>query len=189
MKRSRLRNLLFSYGQRFPEEKETVHSVISFLNNDENCFERNNWKGHFTGSAWVLDRRKSAVLMTHHRQLDRWLQLGGHAEGNVDLLEVALTEAREESGLKNFNVLSREIFDLDIHPIQKHGESPAHFHYDIRFILETRHGPEEIVISDESHDVAWIPLDEILALNPEPAMKRMLEKTKNRRWQKSEGKK
>ncbi len=184
MNRSALRKLLLTYRQKFPEEKETVRSVISFLDNHKDCFDRHNWKGHFTGSAWILDRKKSAVLMTHHRQLDRWLQLGGHAEGNPDLLEVALTEAQEESGLQNFNLLSREIFDLDIHPIQKHGENPSHFHYDIRFIMETRHGPEDIIISDESHDVAWVPLDNILTLNPEPAMRRMLEKTRRKSWQK-----
>jgi len=183
MNRRPLKNLLLNYLQKFPEEKETIYSVISFLDNDIECFERHNWSGHFTGSAWVLDRKKSAILMTHHRQLDRWLQLGGHADGNANLMEVALTEAREESGLKNFKLLSSEIFDLDIHPIPDHGETPSHHHYDIRFIMETRHGPEDIIISDESHDVAWVPLDEILILNPEPALKRMLEKTRRRSWE------
>ncbi len=125
----------------------------------------------------MVDASREWVLMTHHRQLDLWLQLGGHAEGRGDLLDVALAEAQEESGLSQFKVLSKEIFDLDIHRIPEHNGLPPHLHFDVRFILETKHGAEDIIVSDESHDVAWIHKNDVLNKNPEESMVRMLEKT------------
>ena len=91
--------------------------MLNFISNYDNCFARNNWYGHFTGSAWVVDTTRTWILMTNHIKLNMWLQLGGHAEGNSDLLSVAIKEAREESGLDNFKVVSNKIFDLDIHQI------------------------------------------------------------------------
>jgi len=115
--------------------------------------------------------------MTHHRQLNLWLQLGGHADSCSDLLGVALDEAREESGLTGFKVLSQSIFDLDIHPIPKYKDIPPHFHFDIRFIIENKRSGENIIVSDESHDVAWIHKNDVLNKNPEESMVRMLKKT------------
>ena len=103
--------------------------------------------------------------MTHHRQLNRWLQPGGHADGNPDLLYVAINEAREETGLTKLKVKSDKIFDLDIHNIPKFNNVPQHFHYDIRFILETKRKPNEIIISKESYDVAWIHRSVVLTKN------------------------
>ena len=106
-----------------------------------------------------------------------WLQLGGHADGENDLLKVALREAKEESGIQYFNILSDEIFDLDIHDIPKKMEQPSHKHYDIRFLLETDPASNKIIISDESYDVAWIPIDDVIELNPENSIQRMVGKT------------
>lgn len=109
-----LNNLLHVYKDCFHEEKSLTTKMIQFINNDENCFKRDNWYGHFTGSAWVVDSSREWVLMTHHRQLNLWLQFGGHADGCYNLLEVALKETREESGLNQFDILSDKIFDLEI---------------------------------------------------------------------------
>jgi hypothetical protein len=98
------------------------------------CFERSCVPGHFTGSAWLVDRTGQRVLLTHHRKLDRWLQLGGHADGDGDLAGVALREAEEESGLTDL-VVEPEIFDLDRHVIPARGNEPEHWHYDVRFVV------------------------------------------------------
>jgi len=153
--------------------------MITFLKSDENCFERDNSLGHFTGSAWVVNPSRDAVLLTHHRKLNKWLQLGGHADGNPDLQTVARQEAIEESGVQSLKVVSKEIFDLDIHPIPTLEKYHAHLHYDVRFLFEAASDTDKLVVSPESHDVAWVPLEKVTGLNPEPSMTRMVEKTRD----------
>ena len=135
-------------------------------------FERSHTVGHFTGSAWLVSADESRVLLTHHRKLDRWLQLGGHADGDADLASVALREAGEESGLGGLRV-ERDIFDLDRHRIPARGNEPEHWHYDVRFVVRTNDS-EEFVVSDESHDLAW---REIASLaedgTADPSLRRM----------------
>ncbi|MGH8122589.1 MAG: NUDIX hydrolase [Rudaea sp.] len=115
--------------------------------------ERSLAQGHLTGSAWLVSKDGKRVLLTHHRKLDRWLQLGGHADGDVDLARTALREAQEESGLPDL-VGEAAIFDLDRHPIPAHGDEPAHWHYDVRFVVRAT-GSETFALSDESHALAW----------------------------------
>jgi hypothetical protein len=177
LKRQQLKQLLIKYKRKHPDELSTVESAIEFLDSTPLCFNRKNLYGHFTGSAWVVDTTREWVLMTHHRQLNLWLQLGGHADGSSDLLCVALDEAQEESGLTGFKVLSQNIFDLDIHLIPKYNDIPSHFHFDIRFIIENTQSVKNIIVSDESHDVVWIHKNDVLNKNPEESMVRMLKKT------------
>ena len=106
-----------------------------------------------------------------------WLQLGGHADGEKDLIKVALKEAKEESGFSEFNLLSKEIFDLDIHEIEAINNEPQHLHYDVRFLLEADQEKHEIIVSDESHDVKWIPIKNVINYNSEESIKRMVLKT------------
>jgi 8-oxo-dGTP pyrophosphatase MutT (NUDIX family) len=117
------------------------------------CCERTLQMGHFTGSAWLVSQDGGRVLLTHHRKLGRWLQLGGHADGEADLAHVALREAEEESGLTGLWV-EREIFDLDRHRIPARGSDPEHWHYDVRFVVRAGES-EAFVVSDESHALAW----------------------------------
>ncbi|MBC8346512.1 MAG: NUDIX hydrolase [Candidatus Marinimicrobia bacterium] len=177
MKRQPLKQLLIKYKNKHPDQLSVVKTSIQFLDSTPLCFNRNNLYGHFTGSAWVIDETREWVLMTHHRQLNQWLQLGGHADGCSNLLTVALEEAKEESGLTDFRVLSQDIFDLDVHHIPQYKDVPSHLHFDIRFILECQHGTDNIVVSDESHDVAWIHKNDVLNKNSEESMVRMLKKT------------
>ena len=88
-----LSNKLDNYLKRYPSEREKITKTLHLLANDNDCFKRTNWDGHFTASAWVVDKSRKWILMTHHKQLNIWLQLGGHAEDNNNLLEVALKEA------------------------------------------------------------------------------------------------
>ena len=170
-----LKQLIKNYTHRNPKEN-SAYEMLNLLKTD-GCFLKDNYDGHFTGSAWIVSTDKDKILMTYHKKLGMWLQLGGHADGENDLLKVALREAKEESGIHYFNILSDEIFDLDIHEIPKQMNQPSHKHYDIRFLLETDPASNKITISDESYDVAWIPIDEVIALNPENSIQRMVEKT------------
>ena len=169
--------LIQNYSKRYPDEQVAI-TMLSFIENDTNHFSRTNHHGHFTGSAWIINPDKSKILMTHHKKIGKWLQLGGHADGESDLLKVSQREAIEESGINNFVTISNEIFDMDIHEIPPIGSDPKHLHYDIRFLLEADPDEESLTISNESHDVAWIPLDQIAHYNSEKSIMRMVDKTK-----------
>ena len=105
-----------------------------------------------------MNRARSHTLLTLHRKLDRWLNPGGHADGDPALAAVALREAREESGLAGVRLLRPELYDFDRHRIPEHKGVPAHWHYDFRFVLEAD-ADEPLVISDESNDLRWVEIE------------------------------
>jgi 8-oxo-dGTP pyrophosphatase MutT (NUDIX family) len=148
-----LADALADYRRRWAAEAGTVDLFTDLLEEHDHPFTRGRLAGHFTASAWLMNRAGTRVLLTHHRKLGRWLQLGGHADGDRDLARAALKEAHEESGLSGLSV-EREIFDLDRHWIPEHKGVPAHWHYDVRYVVHAG-GSEDFVVSDESHDLAW----------------------------------
>lgn len=153
-------------------EHESLERMIAFVRAHADCFERSLSIGHITGSAWLISADGSRALLTHHRKLNMWLQLGGHADGDSDVLAVALREAREESGLERIEQVSTEIFDVDVHAIPARRGEPEHFHYDLRFLLRAV-GSEKLHISDESHELRWVTPDELKALDVDASVRRM----------------
>lgn len=172
--RAELKAALERYEQRYPSEQPIVRRMVAFLEREHACFERSTLEGHYTGSAWIVHPTDGRVLLTHHRKLNKWLQLGGHADGLVNLLEVAMNEAIEESGIREFEVIDAEIFDIDIHVIPARAADPEHLHYDVRYLL--RAATHEYVVSDESHDLAWIDIGLLDTLTTEESMIRMAHK-------------
>lgn len=173
------------YRDQWQGEAATVAQFEVFLRTHADAFERSNPVGHFTGSSWLASADGARVLLMHHRKLDRWLQPGGHADGDADLARVALREAREETGMQNLQV-EAGIFDIDRHSIMGHipvshpggpalpfafapGErspartnEPRHWHYDVRYVV--RAGTDEsYVVNAESHALAWRPVVEVAA--------------------------
>jgi len=173
--RSPLLGLLADYRQRYPGETDMVDRYRRFVESHHDCFERSQLSGHVTGSALILDSSGKRLLLTHHRKLDRWLQPGGHADGEHNVLRVALAEAEEESGLQRIEPLSTALLDVDIHPIPERGDEPRHFHYDCRFLLRSA-GSDDYVVSDESHDLAWVSIDRIEDYTSETSILRMIGK-------------
>jgi 8-oxo-dGTP pyrophosphatase MutT (NUDIX family) len=158
-----------------PEEREMTADAVGFIGRHPNCLLRSCIPGHLTGSAWVVNPGRTRVLMVLHRKLGRWLNPGGHADGDPDLPEVGLREAREESGLTSVRLLSRSILDFDRHWIPGRAEAPGHFHYDLRFLCEAD-DREPLSISEESTDLAWVDRSAVLGRNPCESMRRMLAK-------------
>lgn len=149
-----LRGQLADYARRHPEHAALADEFSTLLDDPENPFLRERLAGHFTGSAWLVSADGARVLLTHHRKLNRWLQLGGHADGVRDLAKVALTEAEEESGLTGLVLEDGELFDIDKHWIPERPDVPGHWHYDARYVVRSI-GSEVFAISEESLALAW----------------------------------
>lgn len=168
-------SLLNRYSEHEPENQHSKALLIDFARHYENCCERTLTVGHFTGSCWLVSKDGQRVLLTHHKKLGRWLQLGGHADGNSNLAQVALREAEEESGLTDLSV-EPFIFDLERHAIPARGAEPEHYHYDVRFVVRA-HGSEEYAVSDESHALAWRVISELVDdAEAEESIRRMARK-------------
>lgn len=167
-----LSHALGRYLADHPEQAADAALFTRFLASSPDVFERRHPPGHFTGSAWLVSADGQRVLLTHHRKLGRWLQLGGHADGDADLARVALREAGEESGLAGL-VVEDGIFDLDRHAIPARGADPEHWHYDVRFVVRAT-GSEDFAVSEESLELAWKPVAEIAAdASVDESMRRM----------------
>ncbi len=154
-----LARALGRYRLEHPGESGLADLFGQFLDSSADVFERRHPPGHFTGSAWLVSADGRRVLLTHHRKLGRWLQLGGHADGDADLRQVALREAQEESGLVDL-VVAADIFDIDRHAIPARGSDPEHWHYDVRFVVRAT-GSESFAISEESLALAWRSVTDI----------------------------
>lgn len=149
-----------SFRRRHPAQSGVVTSFLALLRDAEDPFARARKAGHFTASAFLVSGDGARVLLTHHRKLDRWLQLGGHADGDRNLGAVALREAQEESGIAGL-LLDRGLFDIDVHLIPARGDEDAHLHFDARYLVRT--GLAEVfAVSNESHDLAWWPIADLI---------------------------
>jgi 8-oxo-dGTP pyrophosphatase MutT (NUDIX family) len=133
--------------------------TLSFVEAHPDALHRHCRAGHLTGSAVVVDDDRQRVVLLHHRKLDRWLQPGGHADGDGDLAGVARREAAEETGLADLRVVAPAI-DLDVHPIPARGPEHPHHHYDLRFVVLAGPGAQPRV-NHESIDVRWVRIADL----------------------------
>lgn len=178
MHRNKLLSLLNSYKPTTPEEINYKNKMLTFINEHPDCFERSLEIGHITGSAFILNKEHTHALLLHHTKLDKWLQLGGHCDGDPDVLAVAIREAQEESGIMAaIEPLSTEIFDIDIHRIPARKHEPEHDHYDVRFLLQVTSN-EQYIQNHESKELKWVKLDMSDLPTAERSVVRMFEKIK-----------
>jgi 8-oxo-dGTP pyrophosphatase MutT (NUDIX family) len=185
MHRQDILNLLRQHKTRFLDEAGFIRRATDFVEQHEEIFYRELWPAHVTGSAWVVSPDRERVLMLHHVKHDEWFQPGGHADGDNDVLRVALRETSEETGLQaeNIRLLDEAVFDVDIHTIPALPEAPRHEHIDIRFLVEI---DDDLPLpgSDESHDVIWVDFHQVSRYNNNRSTYRMVEKTRElrRNW-------
>lgn len=175
--------LFDAYLARHPEEAALVARFRAFVLGHPDCLWRTCLVGHVTASAWIVRPDGRQALLTHHRKLGRWLQLGGHVDGEPHVEQAALREAVEESGMAHFELLGQATglvpLDLDVHPIPARAAEPAHDHWDVRFLLRAAPG-QELVVSDESHDLRWFDAAALRAVTDEESVLRLARKAE--RW-------
>ena len=170
--REKLTSAIRSYSP-FNEQEERDRSLIlAFLAANEDAFDRSNRIAHMTASAWVVNPAHDKVLMVYHRIYDSWSWTGGHADGEADLLSVAIREVREETGVKSVKPLSEDIFSLEVLTVdghEKRGEYvSSHLHMNVTYLLEADDTEELSICEDENRGVAWFPLDDALRASTEP---------------------
>jgi 8-oxo-dGTP pyrophosphatase MutT (NUDIX family) len=164
------------------KEGQDCLKTIAFLQSTSfpEAFLRTHLAGHICGSAFLLSADKKSVLLMYHRFLDKWLNFGGHADGNADICSVAVRETIEESGIEDVDIISSDIFDLDIHTIPNRPErnEPQHLHYDIRYLLQAK--SMDFHVNDrESKGLKWVSIDDIFSLELDASVRRMAEKWRN----------
>ena len=174
-------------------ESAVLERFVEFIRATPGAFERATLEGHLTGSAVVVSADLQRVLLTLHGKLNKWLQLGGHADGHPHLHDVAMREAEEESGLTGLKFLpfGHAIFgagtnltelsnrpvplDLDCHDIPARPGEPAHVHYDVRYLI-VADANQPLVISEESKDLRWFSIGEARRAAPEASTLRQFDK-------------
>jgi 8-oxo-dGTP pyrophosphatase MutT (NUDIX family) len=158
-------------------ERAMRERLVAFLEtHGVRAFDRALAPGHVTASAWIVDPGRSQTVLLHHRKLERWLQLGGHVDGEADVRRAALREAREESGLRTLRLILDDVYDIDVHRIPARGSESEHDHYDLRFALEA--DPREPLRGNaESNDVRWIALSDLETYAIDDSVRRLAAKT------------
>ena len=170
-----LSELLTRYNPIDETEQKYKETILTFLKQYPNAFERSLEVGHICASAWLVNKDNTKALLMHHKKLNIWVQLGGHCDGNTDALAVAIKEAQEESGIMNIEPVQSGIFDIDIHLIPENKKEKAHYHYDIRFLLQVM-SDEDFVQNEESHELAWIDKNQKKLPTNERSVTRMFDK-------------
>jgi len=176
MHRAPLLDQLARYRALHPEEKPTVERIRALVESRPDCLLRTCAPGHITASSWIVSADRRHFLLTHHRKLGRWLQLGGHVDGDADAARSALREAREESGMSRFHwgLVAGELLpiDVDVHAIPAHGAEPAHEHHDLRFLLVAEEG-QPLRCSAESVELRWFPVERLDEVAREESLHRL----------------
>ena len=159
--------------QPFNEQEEMDKALIlNWIKTQENAFSRDNTVAHMTASAWVVNKDRSKVLMVYHNIYNSWSWLGGHADGETDLLAVAIREVKEEAGISNVRPVSEEIFSLESLTVDGHVKRgsyvSSHLHLNVTYLLEADSEEHVSVKEDENSGVAWFTLEEALEKSTEP---------------------
>lgn len=161
-----LKNELEKYVPHNEQEQVDKKIMLNYINDFDNTLTRQNEYGHFTSSAFVLNKERTKILMIYHKIYNSWAWVGGHSDGDSDLLYVAMKEAKEETGIKNVSPISKDIYSLEIITVNGHEKRGkyigSHVHLNVTYILEADETEEIHIKEDENKGVKWVPIDKIL---------------------------
>ena len=167
-----VREAIAAYKPWNEQEARDQAVILDFLDRSPDAFLRSNLLAHMTASAWVVNPRRDKVLMVYHKLYDSWSWTGGHADGETDLLAVALREVREETGVEKIRPVSPEIYSLEVLTVdghEKHGAYvPSHLHMNVTYLLEADESESLRICEEENSGVRWFGLEEALAASTEP---------------------
>lgn len=168
-----IKELIKAYTPVNYQEEKDKEIILSVLENEKDCFLRTNVKGHFTVSAWIVNRECNKVLFCYHKIYDSWSWTGGHADGETDLQAVAVKEAREETGIEPIecpgDILSLEILPVAGH-IKKGEYVSSHIHYNVTFLVYADEEAPVRIKPDENTGVKWIPFSDVALMSTEKWM-------------------
>lgn len=161
-----------AYRPQNEQEQRDQSLILDFLCRNNDAFERTNRIAHMTASAWVTNPAHDRVLMVYHKIYDSWSWCGGHADGERDLLKVALRECREETGLTDVRAVDGEIFSLECLTVDGHEKRgqyvSSHLHLNVTYLLEADDTAPLRVCEAENTGVRWFSLDDALRASTEP---------------------
>lgn len=162
------------------QEKKDREVILKCIDKFEDILTRDNEVAHITSSGFVVNRARNRVLMVHHNIYKSWAWTGGHADGEEDLLRVAIREVNEETGVNNIHPVSSEIFSLDVLTVLGHIKKgryvSPHLHLSVAYLLEADDREKLTVKEDENSGVKWIPIDKVNSYSNEPHMQKVYEK-------------
>lgn len=160
-----LREKIEKYVPYNEQEEKDKNTILKYMDTFEDTLTRNNEFGHFTASAWVVNKERTKVLMIYHNIYKSWAWTGGHADGESDLLSVAVREVKEETGVENVKVLDDDIFSLEIVCVNGHVKRgkyvSSHVHLNVTFLLEVDENEMLRIKEDENSGVKWVLIDEV----------------------------
>jgi 8-oxo-dGTP pyrophosphatase MutT (NUDIX family) len=162
------------------QEARDKNVMLGFLKSQDNILTRENEIAHFTASAWVLNKGRSKVLMIYHNIYDSWAWTGGHADGEENLLTVAIREVKEETGIKKVWPIQREIFSLETLTVEGHMKNgkyvASHLHINCTYLLEACDEEALLIKPDENQGVRWMDIEECAKVSTEPSMQKIYQK-------------
>lgn len=168
----RLKEQIRAYRPVNEQEERDKELILRCLETEKDIFTRENHLAHMTASAWIVNEQRTKVLMAYHNIYKSWSWLGGHADGETDLLKVALKEAREESGILHVKPVSEELYSLEVLTVDGHVKKGAyvssHLHLNVTYLLQAEETDALHIKEDENSNVAWFPLEEAVAASTEP---------------------
>ena len=169
-----LREIIKGYVPCCEQEREDKRMLLKYLDENPDILLRSNETAHFSASAWVVNPARTRVLMLYHNIYNSWSWPGGHADGEEDLLGVALREVREETGIKDIRPVSEDVYSLEILTVNAHFKRGKyvvpHLHLNLTYLLEADDSQALHSKPDENSAVRWFALDEAVAASTEPDM-------------------
>ena len=184
-----LKNRIEKYIPYNEQEKSDRNVMLKYINDFDDVLTRNNEYGHFTASGWVVNNKRTKVLMVYHNIYKSWSWTGGHSDGDSNLLNVAIKELKEETGVKNVKPILDDIFSLEIICVNGHVKEEkyvsSHVHLNVSYFLEADENDALKVKEDENSGVKWVDIDKVIEVSSEPWMKgiykKLIEKMKDGR--------